>query len=198
MLILATKSSTKRSLMDRSGLEYIAMPADVDERSIENAHPSLNAKETVILLARAKAKKLSLVYTNEFIIAADTFGVLPDGSRLRKAKTTEETMKMCLSQSGQTVTIYTGICVAHRSKFHTDTTETKITYTNFDRTTLEKVWARVAGSVRRNAALGFHVDAPGFTLVERIEGSYLGALGLPLDKVRLLLHHVGYENIDYT
>ena len=104
-------------------------------------------------------------------------------------------MKMCLSQSGQTVTIYTGICVAHRSKFHTDTTETKITYTNFDRTTLEKVWARVAGSVRRNAALGFHVDAPGFTLVERIEGSYLGALGLPLDKVRLLLHHVGYENI---
>ena len=95
----------------------------------------------------------------------------------------------------QTVTIYTGICIAHRSKFHTDTTETKITYTNFDRTTLEKVWARVAGSVWRNAALGFHVDAPGFTLVERIEGSYLGALGLPLDKVRLLLHHVGYENI---
>ena len=38
MLILATKSSTKRSLMDRSGLEYIAMLADVDERSIENAH----------------------------------------------------------------------------------------------------------------------------------------------------------------
>lgn len=68
MLILATKSSTKRSLMDRSGLEYIAMPADVDECSIENAHPSLNAKETVILLARAKAKKLSLVYPNEFIL----------------------------------------------------------------------------------------------------------------------------------
>ena len=44
--------------MDRSGLEYIAMPADVDECSIENAHPSLNAKETVILLARAKAKKV--------------------------------------------------------------------------------------------------------------------------------------------
>ena len=100
MLILATKSSTKRSLMNRSGLEYIAMPADVDECSIENAHPSLNAKETVILLARAKAKKLSLVYPNEFIIAADTFGVLPDGSRLHKAKTTEETMRMCLSQSG--------------------------------------------------------------------------------------------------
>ena len=98
------------------------------------------------------------MYPNEFIIAADTFGVLPDGSRLHKAKTTEETMKMCLSQSGQTVTIYMGICVAHRSKFHTDTTEAKITCTNFDRTTLEKVWARVAGSVRRNAALSFHVD----------------------------------------
>ena len=168
MLILATKSSTKRSLMDRSGLEYIAMPADVDERSIENAHPSLNAKETVILLARAKAKNYRR--NNE-----DVF-----------------------NQSGQTVTIYTGICVAHRSKFHTDTTETKITYTNFDRTTLEKIWARVTDPARRNAALGFHVDAPGFTLVERIEGSYLGALGLPLDKVRVLLHQVGYKNIDYT
>ncbi len=100
MLILATKSSTKCSLMDRSGLEYTAMSADVDERSIENAHPSLNAKETVVLLARAKAKKLSLAYPNEFIIAADTFGVLPNGSRLHKAKTTEETMRMCLSQSG--------------------------------------------------------------------------------------------------
>ena len=139
MLILATKSSTKRSLMDRNGLEYIAMPADVDECSIENAHPSLNAKETVILLARAKAKKLSLVYPNEFIIAADTFGVLPDGSRLHKA-----------------------ICVAHRSKFHTDTTETKITYTNFGRTTLEKfghVWQAQFGVMRHSVSMLMRPDS---------------------------------------
>ena len=102
------------------------------------------------------------MYPNEFIIAADTFGVLPDGSRLHKAKTTEETMKMCLSQSGQTVTIYTGICVAHRSKFHTDTTETKITYTNFGRTTLEKfghVWQAQFGVMRHSVSMLMRPDS---------------------------------------
>lgn len=185
MLILATESPTKRMIMDRSGLAYEAISANIDERAIEKSHPELDARETAILLARSKAEALAKLYPDDCIVAADTFGVLPDGSRLHKAKTATEKMKMCLSQSGKTTTIYTGVCVINRGKTFTDSTETKITYMNFNAAMLDS--AHNYNPNRRNAALGFHVDSAGFALIEKIEGSYMGALGLPLDKMYNLL-----------
>ena len=58
MLILATESPTKRMIMDRSGLAYEAISANIDERAIEKSHPELDARETAILLARSKAEAL--------------------------------------------------------------------------------------------------------------------------------------------
>ena len=192
MLILATESSTKCEILTRSGLEFQAIGAEVNEREIENAHADLDARETAILLARSKADILAKKYPDACILAADTFGVLPDGSRLHKAKTADETVKMCLSQSGKTTTVYTGVCVVYRGKTLTDSTTTRIKYVDFDLATLKAVSEKIASN-RRNASLGFHVDAPGFALVERIEGSYTGALGLPLDKVFKLLRQSGYD-----
>ena len=99
---------------------------------------------------------------------------------------------MCLSQSGKTITIYTGVCVINRGKTFTDSTETKITYMNFNAAMLDN--AHNYSPNRRNAALGFHVDSAGFALIEKIEGSYMGALGLPLDKMYNLLKKAGYKN----
>ena len=190
MLILATESPTKRMIMDRSGLAYEAISANIDERAIEKSHPELDARETAILLARSKAEALAKLYPDDCIVAADSFGVLPDGSRLHKAKTAAEKMKMCLSQSGKTTTIYTGVCVINRGKTFTDSTETKITYMNFNAAMLDNAH----NPNRRNAALGFHVDSTGFALIEKIEGSYMGALGLPLDKMHNLLKKADYDD----
>ena len=115
-----------------------------------------------------------------------------DGSRLHKAKTATEKMKMCLSQSGKTTTIYTGVCVINQGKTFTDSTATKITYMNFNAAMLDN--AHNHNPNRRNAALGFHVDSTGFALIEKIEGSYMGALGLPLDKMYNLLKKAGYDD----
>lgn len=192
MLILATESPTKRMIMDRSGLAYEAISANIDERAIEKSHPELDAREIAILLARSKAEALAKLYPDDCIVAADTFGILPDGSRLHKAKTATEKMKMCLSQSGKTTTIYTGVCVINQGKTFTDSTETRITYMNFNAAMLDN--AHNYNPNRRNAALGFHVDSAGFALIEKIEGSYMGALGLPLDKMYNLLKKAGYKN----
>ena len=192
MLILATESPTKRMIMDRSGLAYEAISTNIEERAIEKSHPELDARETAILLARSKAEALAKLYPGDCIVAADTFGVLPDGSRLHKAKTATEKMKMCLSQSGKTTTIYTGVCVINREKTFTDSTATNITYMNFNAAMLDN--AHNHNPNRRNAALGFHVDSAGFALVEKIEGLYLGALGLPLDKLYTLLERAGYDS----
>lgn len=192
MLILATESPTKRMIMDRSGLAYEAISANIDERAIEKSHPELDARETAILLARSKAEALAKLYPSDCIVAADTFGVLPDGSRLHKAKTAAEKMKMCLSQSGKTTTIYTGVCVINQGETFTDSTETKITYMNFNAAMLDNAYNHNPN--RRNAALGFHVDSAGFVLIEKIEGSYMGALGLPLDKMYNLLKKAGYDD----
>ena len=86
MLILATESPTKRMIMDRSGLAYEAISANIDERAIEKSHPELDARETAILLARSKAEALAKLYPDDCIVAADTSVFYLTVCRLHKSE----------------------------------------------------------------------------------------------------------------
>jgi len=193
MIILASQSSLRTKIMELSGIPFRTESPDVDERSIEAKYPQKNEMEIVTLLAAAKAEAVSKIFPNDIIIAADTFGTLPNGQRLHKAGSFEESIQLSLQQSGKTVTVNTGTAVALNGKILTDTTTTMITYSHFNENTARALFELNKNTNRRNAALGFFIDAPGFTLVESISGSYMGALGLPLDVVRKRLNEFGYE-----
>lgn len=47
MLILATESPTKRMIMDRSGLAYEAISANIDERAIEKYNNHVSRERVV-------------------------------------------------------------------------------------------------------------------------------------------------------
>jgi len=193
MIILASKSQLRKLIIEASGLPYKVVTKEVDERSIEDANPTKTAEEIVEMLARTKANAVANNFVNNPVIAADTFAVLPDGTRLHKAKSLEESIKLSLRQSGKTITVNTGTAIAYKDKLMTSLTTTKITYLPFDEQTIRYLFQLNQSAQRRNAALGFFIDAPGFTLVERIDGSYLGAMGLPMEKVRQQLVELGYN-----
>jgi septum formation protein len=191
MIILASNSELRRLIIESSGLTYNIVTREVNERAIEQRHSDKSAEDTVKILAVAKAQAVADDFPDDLIIAADTFGVLADGTRLHKAASLEGSIQLAMRQSGQTTTINTGTAMVHKGKVLSDLTTTYITYLAFDEATVRHLFQLNQLSKRRNAALGFHSDAPGFTLVEKIEGSYLGALGLPMEVIRKNLAAIG-------
>lgn len=197
MIILASNSQLRKMIMEASELPFEVLTEDVDERLLESQNKDKTVGEIVQLLATAKARAVADAHPDRAVIAADTFGVLPDGTRLHKGKNIEESIQMAMLQSGVTVLVYTGTAVAYKEKTLTLLTTTKITYSSFDEKVLRHLYSTNDAAKRRNAALGFFIDAPGFTLVEKIEGSYLSAMGLPMGEVRKALNELGYTRNPY-
>jgi len=193
MIILASNSELRKFIMESSGLPFRIETSDVDEREIEDSNPTKTPEEIVEILALAKAQAIAHHFPDDTIIAADTFGILPDGKRLHKTNSLEESIQLALQQSGQTIVVNTGVAIAHQGETMTSLTSTKIKYSPFDEATVRLLFQKNKQTQRRNAALGFFIDAPGFTLVEKVEGSYLGAMGLPMEAVRINLEKIGYK-----
>lgn len=183
MIVLASGSWLRKSILESSKLPFTVKAADIDERALEVEHPNLAVDELAIVLARAKAEAVQKENPDDLIIAADTFAVLPDGTWLHKPTSHEEAIELSLRQSGQTVRAITGLAMSYRGKIATGFTATSITYTDFDRDTITRLLDGNDPTIR-NSGLGFFIDAPGFTLVKEFNGSYTGAMGLPMELVR--------------
>lgn len=180
-------------ITELSGLPFKIVVQDVDERGIEEQNPDKSAEEIVEMLAIAKAQAVASGFPDDVVIAADTFAVLPDGQRLHKTKTFEESIQLSMQQSGKTMEVHTGMAMVYRGELLTNSVIAQVTYARFDEATVRHLFQINQTKNRRNAALGFFTDAPGFTLVEKIEGSYLGAMGLPMEIVRVNLERFNYR-----
>lgn len=191
MIILASNSWMKKTILEKSEYRFETAEADIDEGLIQERMKKCSHEETCMELAKAKAKKIYGMNPDAFIVAADTFGVLADGTRLAKPENREDQIALCLAQSGKTTTYYTGIAIQYRGKLLADYAKSDVTYAKFNRRTIERILSH-DGLVPCNGGLGFSVETPGFTLVEKYEGSYTGAMGLPMEILRKWISAVGY------
>lgn len=192
MIVLASNSWLRKTIMEASGLKFATDSVDLDERALEQKNQDKTDEEIAIILASAKAELVQYKHPDAVVIAADTFALLPSGERLHKPATPEEAVELCLLQSGKTIKAVTGMAMAYKGRVLANTTVTDITYTTFDRPTVEHLLEGDDATIR-NSGLGFFSDAPGFTLVESFNGSYTGAMGLPMEIVRQNLKRLNYS-----
>lgn len=185
-LILASNSWIRKQILDRSEFDYQTISAEVDERAIEEANQGKSNQEIAVLLATAKAQAVAKNHPEQIVIGADTFAVLDNGDVLHKPKDHQEAIDLSMKQSGQSITVITGIAVVCAGKTQTATSKTRITYSKFPQDLIEKLFEGDDATIR-NSGLGFFTDAPGFTLVESFDGSYTGAMGMPMEILRKLL-----------
>jgi len=188
-LILASNSWIRQQILDKSEFEYTVKSAEVDERKIEEANKDKPSQEMAKLLATTKAEAVAKDNPKDIVIGADSFAVLDDGEVMHKPESHKEAVELCLKQSGKAITVYTGIAVVANGKTQTSTSITRITYSKFSQELIEKLLDGDDATIR-NAGLGLFIDAPGFTLVESYEGSYTGAMGLPMEILRKLLNNI--------
>jgi septum formation protein len=70
-LILASQSRARQALLANAGLAFEAIPADIDERKIQQDSGLLAPNKIALLLAREKALAVSSAHPERMVIGAD-------------------------------------------------------------------------------------------------------------------------------
>jgi septum formation protein len=106
----------------------------------------------------------------------------------------DDPFKAALALSGKKIKVFTG-CAIYTEEYGVSSmlAEATITYQTFSEANLRRLAADDNPNIR-SGALGIFYDAPGFTLIEHLEGSYTGAFGLPMEFVYQHLGASGYFN----
>lgn len=190
-IILASESFLKNFIFEKTKLEYASKPANIDE-TIFNNQP---VGRRVVSLAEAKAKKIAEDNTDSIIISADTLTSDEDGVVYSKDKhANTSNFDQALALSGKTIHIWTGCCVYHESiGFSSRLVKSSIEYSMFNSRTLQRLIEGDDSSIR-SGALGIFYDAPGFTLISSIKGSYTGSFGLPMEYVYSQLERINSKS----
>src|ERR1700674_4131822 len=92
-LILASQSRARQALLANAGIDFDAVPADIDERGVQQASGLSEPGEVAALLAREKSLAVSAHRPGRIVVGADQ--TLALGRRLfskpiRRAETAEQ------------------------------------------------------------------------------------------------------------
>ncbi len=77
-LILASQSRARQTLLANAGVAFEAIPADIDERAVQQSSGLSSPGEVAALLAREKALLVSAKYPGRYIVGADQTLALGD------------------------------------------------------------------------------------------------------------------------
>ncbi len=179
MIILASGSAARRTLLHQAGVECLAMPADVDEAALKAALPALEPGELAGRLAAAKAACVSQVAPAALVIGADQLLVC-EGRRFDKPRDVQEAARHLRFLSGRTHTLVTAVCV-HRAgeKLWSHVAEARLTMRPLSDAFVADYLAAEGAEVLGSVGV-YRLEGRGAQLFTRIEGDFFTILGLNL------------------
>lgn len=178
-LVLASQSRARQMLLGNAGLAFEAVPADIDERAIQEESGLLKPGEIAALLAQEKALFISAKMPDRFVIGADQ--TLALGSRLfSKPAGRADAHDQLRALAGNTHELHSAVSVAQGGNvLFSDVPVARMTMRQLSgddiRTYLDAAGDRVTTSVG-----AYQLEGLGVHLFERIEGDHFTVLGLPL------------------
>ena len=176
MLILASASPRRRELLSEI-TEFTVEPSMFEERA-----GWLSARETALAFAEGKAREVFSRFPDHVVLGADTVVCL-SGEILGKPKDKADARAMLERLSGNTHSVFTGVCLVGKGFFKCVAVETKVTF----ETLSEELIAHYVESGLPLDKAGAYGIQDGYPLVKQYEGSYTNVVGLPVEEVKLLL-----------
>lgn len=175
-LVLASGSPNRRLLLEECGVKVIVKSQDIDEIC-----GLVNPPDVVKVLSREKLE--SYLSSDDFIPALPAIGIDTlvelDGELLGKPASREDAERMLSSFSGRTQLVWSGLSLYIPG--HDVITEAVSSEVGFRTLTAEEIEAYLDTDEYIGAAGGYRIQKTGYTLVERIEGSWSNVIGLPLE-----------------
>lgn len=187
-LILASKSASRRAMLDAAGVPYRCEPANIDERALEAALGTAPPGDVALALAEAKAIAIEAV--NDIVLGSDSL-VSVEGRRFDKPTSRKNAAEHLRYFSGRLMELHSAAALqrageivwsgAALARLHVrDLSD------DFIERYLDAEWPDVGHCVGV-----FRIEAMGVQLFDRIEGDQFTVLGMPLLQVLAALRAQG-------
>lgn len=178
-LILASQSRARRTLLANAGLACDAVPADIDERAIQQEAGLTAPYEIALHLAQAKAVAVSSARPGHHVVGADQ--TLALGDRLfNKPNGRDQAAQQLLALASRTHALHSAIVVARDG-------EVLFSHVAIAWMTMRPlgeadvaVYLDQAGDAVTSSVGAYQLEGLGVHLFERIDGDHFTILGLPL------------------
>ncbi|HEY7843872.1 MAG TPA: Maf family protein [Bradyrhizobium sp.] len=178
-LILASQSRARKMLLANAGLQFETVPADIDERSLQQGSKLSAPAEIAGLLAREKALWVSARKAGHYVIGADQ--TLALGNRLlNKPDGRAAAAEQLRALSGQTHELHSAIAVVVEGKIVFETVAVaRMTMRHLSGDHIRSYLDEAGDAVTMSVG-AYQLEGLGVHLFERIEGDHFTILGLPL------------------
>ena len=177
MIILASKSASRRTMLGAAGVEFEVRPAAIDERAVEAELGE--ADPATVALSLAEAKALSVSGGGLPVLGSDSV-VSVAGQRFNKPASRAQAVEHLRYFSGKTMELHSAAAIAvggHLRWSHLARAELKVRELtdDFIERYLVAEWPEVAQCVGV-----FRIESVGVQLFESIDGDMFTVLGMPL------------------
>ena len=188
MIVLASKSASRRTMLAAAGVEFEVRPAAIDERALEALLQGAGPGEVALALAEAKAR--SVDGGGRPVLGSDSV-VAVGGRRFDKPASRAQAAEHLRFFSGRTMELHSAAALALGGRIewsHVALATLKVRALSdlFIDEYLAAEWPEVSQCVGV-----FRIEALGVQLFESIEGDMFTVLGMPLLPVLGALREFG-------
>lgn len=180
-LVLASSSPRRAELLNRIGLEFEVVPADVDETRKPDEAPGVYVERLAV------EKALAIVSPDMVVVAADT-AVVHRGHVLGKPAHPEEARRTLRGLQGEAHDVFTGVAVAHNDDVASLVDVTEVRMASM---TPDEIAEYVDTGEPMDKAGSYALQGRGGLYVESISGSPFTVIGLPIHLLPRLTARVG-------
>jgi septum formation protein len=189
-LVLASKSSVRRTLLANAGIPLEVRPADIDERKLEACATTLGPGAIATLLASEKAFAVARNSPGRLVLGADQILVL-GGARFAKPVDRAAARAQLRALSGRTHELHSAIAFVQNDEvLFEHVSMARLTMRAFSDRFLE-LYLDAVGQAATESVGAYQLEGLGIQLFERAEGDYFTVLGLPLMEVLSFLRRHG-------
>lgn len=186
-IILASTSPRRKELFEKLRLPFEIENSEYEEDMTLKMSP----KKLALTLSHGKAKAVADKHKNGVIIGADTFVVFND-HLLGKPKSKSEAKQMLKKLSGKRVDILTGLTIIDiKNKKTIRLTDTTKVY--IKKLEDKEINNYIASGEPLDKAGAFAIQGLGAVIIKKIEGDFMGAMGLPLFALAKELKKIGIK-----
>ncbi|MBU0706016.1 septum formation protein Maf [Patescibacteria group bacterium] len=177
-IILASSSPQRKKILKMLGLEFRAIPADIDEHHSGFKRPHAIVKS----IAKRKAEAVSKYHPDAWVIGCDTIVLLSNGDISVKPKNRDDAGRILKTYQNSYCDVYSGLAFMHYAgkKCFADFERTRIHFRDFSDESMEEYLDTGEWQGRSGAMT---IEGKGHW-TSSMEGEYWNVVGLPVDLLK--------------